>query len=448
MKLSTFILNNIEPILLEWEIFASSIFPSAQKDDSRKLRDYAKKILFVIAKDLNQAQSEEEQTAKSKGLQLHNNTFNTPAEKHGINRMKEGLNMKEMVSEYRALRASVIKLFKETTKGILQADDINDLIRFNEGIDQALTESIASFSDAAEQQSRLFDTLLSTSPDLSYILDLKGRFLYINSAMKDLYKKDTLQLLGTAIYNEAMPPANRVLAYIQDIINTGQKCRGEIEIPTPQGNTRFFEYIFAPVFNKKGEVEAVAGASRNISVRKNAEAQIWQTANYDPLTGLVNRRLFHEKLEQSVKHGKRSNERFALLFIDLDRFKEVNDSLGHNIGDLLLKQTAKRIKKCLRDTDTIARIGGDEFTVILENVPNVEQVQLVTKKILTAVHTPFSIKTHQINISASIGITVSHLDGIEPDILLKNADSAMYLAKKEGGDRLKLYNNILNTGEH
>ncbi len=137
------------------------------------------------------------------------------------------------------------------------------------------------------------------------------------------------------------------------------------------------------------------------------------------MTGLVNRRLFHEKLDQTVKHGMRSNESFALLFIDLDNFKEVNDTLGHNIGDLLLKQTAKRIKECLRETDTIARLGGDEFTVILENAPDVEKIKSLAEKILAAVHTPFFIKKHKINISASIGITVSHLDSVAPEILCK-----------------------------
>lgn len=442
MKLSTFILDNIELILLEWENFAATIFPSEQKENTLKLRDHAKNILLVIAKDLDQPQSNAEQTAKSKGLQIQNNKFDTPAGRHGSVRMEEGLRMDEMVSEFRALRASVTQFFRHATKDKLQANDINDLIRFNEGIDQALTESVASFCDATEQQSRLFETMLSTSPDLSYILDFEGRFLYVSSAMRDLYQRDTLQLLGTSLYNDAMPSANQILAHIQDIIKTGQKCHGELEVPSVWGSTRFFEYIFAPVFNKKGDVEAIAGASRDISDRKNAEAQIWRTANYDPLTGLVNRRLFHEKLDQTVKHCMRSNESFALLFIDLDKFKEINDSLGHNIGDLLLKQTAKRIKECLRDTDTIARIGGDEFTVIFENAPDVEQVKSVTEKILTAVHTPFSIKKHKINISASIGITVSHLDGLAPETLIKNADSAMYLAKQEGGDRLKLYSNI------
>jgi diguanylate cyclase (GGDEF)-like protein/PAS domain S-box-containing protein len=442
MKLSTFILDNMESILLEWEHFASSIFPSAQKDNIFKLRDYAKKMLLVIAKDLNQTQSKKDQTAKSKGLQVPNNSDDTPAKKHGSGRMEEGLNIKEMASEYRALRASVTKLFREATKGKLHANDINDLIRFNEGIDQALTESIASFYNATEQKNRLLETLLSSSPDLNYILDLEGRFLYVNSAMRDLYQKNTLELLGTALYNDAMPPAEQLLGYIQDIVKSGETCRGEIEVPSSQSDTRFFEYIYAPVLNKKGEVEAIAGASRDISDRKNAEAVIWQSANYDPLTGLVNRRLFHEKLDQTMKHGMRSNENFALLFIDLDNFKEVNDTLGHNIGDLLLKKTAKRIKECLRDTDTLARLGGDEFTVILENATNVDHIKLLTEKILTAVNTPFSIKKHKINISASIGIAVGHLDAVAPETLLKNADSAMYLAKKEGGDRLKIYSNI------
>ena len=442
MKLSAFILDNMETILLEWENFASTLFPTAQNENTIKLRDHAKKILLVIVAQLNQYQSNSEQVAKSKGLQLQNDKQDTAAKKHGSGRLEDGFNINEMVSEYRALRASVTKLFRDASKEKIQPSDITDLIRFNEGIDQAIAESVASYSNHAEQNNLLFETMLSSSPDLSYILDLDGKFLYVNRALIELYQIDVHEILGTATYNYAIPAAAIVQAHIQYIIQTGEMCRGEITFQMPSDNPRFFEYIYAPVFNKKGKIEAIACASRDISERRAAEALIWQSANYDPLTELVNRRLFRERLEQTLKRSKRSHKIFALLFIDLDKFKTVNDALGHHAGDRLLKETVKRVNTCIRETDTLARMGGDEFTVILDDIRNVEQVISVAEAILSALRKPFSFRKHKVNISVSIGITLCPQDGTSPDILVRNADQAMYVAKKDGGNQLSFYTSV------
>ena len=439
MNLSEFIVENIESILLNWEEFASNFFPKAQQGNIKRLRDHAKKILLVIAKDLTQFQSQSEQTAKSQGLQTTDDNYDTAADKHGEARMVDGFNINEMVSEFRALRASVTQLFRAAAQEKIQAEDLTDLIRFNEGIDQALAESVASYAFATEKQRRVFETMLSSSPDLSYILDLDGKFIYVNSAMSEFYQEAVRELLGEANYNLTMPPEADIRAHIQYIIQTGGECRGEIVFKTSPDNLRFFEYVYGPVYDKKGRVEAIACATRDVTQRKLAEEKIWQSANYDPLTELVNRRLFHEQLKQTLKHSKRTSKIFSILFIDLDGFKTVNDILGHNIGDILLKQVAKRIKACLREVDIISRFGGDEFTAILDDVSDVQQVLSVTEKILTALHKPFPIKKHQITISASIGIALSPEDGITADTLIKNADMAMYLAKKDGGNRLRFY---------
>ena len=353
--------------------------------------------------------------------------------------MEEGFNINEMVSEFRALRASVTKLFQAANKGKDQTNDIEGLIRFNEGIDKALAESVSEFSQATEQQSRLFETMLSSSPDLSYILALDGTFLYTNQAMSELFKKTAIQLLGTKDYNYAMPTAPEIQSHIEYIKKTGERYQGEIKFPIPDNGTVYFEYIFAPVFDKKGCLEAIACASRDISEKKAAEEKIWQSTNYDPLTELANSRLLREKLDQTLKHSLRSGKNFSLLFIDLDKFKSINDTFGHGVGDLLLKQTAQRIKGCMRDADIISRIGGDEFIVILEDADDIKEVQSITKKVLKTLHKPYSIEKHQITISASIGIALCPQDGVLPDMLIKNADIAMYKAKKDGGNRSSLF---------
>ena len=438
MKLSTFILDNMEPILQEWETFARTIFPTNQMVNTKELRDHAKQMLLVVAADLEQTQSNIEQSEKSKGLAQQHDTKETPAAEHGFSRMEQGFNIREMVSEYRALRATVTKLFGNASRKILPSD-LNDLIRFNEAIDQSLSEAIATYSFSKEKQTRIFNSMLSTNPVLSYVLDLEGTFSYINQAMSNLYQKPAHEILGKAIYNFGMPSIADVREHIKYIIETGEQRHGELSSKDATGKTFFFQYVYAPIFNENGIIEAVAGTSQDITDRKIAEAQSWRNANYDFLTGLANRLMFRDKLEQALKHTKRTNEPFALLFIDLDHFKTVNDTLGHDIGDILLKKTANRICKCIRSTDTLARMGGDEFTVILTEVHDAEQIKIVAEKILSEVRTPFIIKKNSIHISCSIGITRCPQDGMKPDALLGNADKAMYASKKNGHDRLSFY---------
>ena len=436
MNLSAFLIENIELVLQEWENFAKTIFKATQS--KKTLRDNAKQMLLTIVLDMQQAQSKSEQTKKSKGQQLQDDTRETAAGEHGIARMEEGFSINEIAAEYRALRASVTKLWGDAKK-MIHASDINDLVRFNEAIDQSLNESIASYALSKEQQTRHFNTMLSSSPDLSYIIDTEGIILYVNKAMSDLYQKPAHEMVGKVIYDLAKYVTPKERIRIQAVLDTGESCRGDREFQAPSGRDYFFEYIYTPVFDENGKVEAIAGNSRDITERKIAEAEIWKTANYDVLTGLPNRRLFRDRLDQAIKSAKREDKSFVLLSIDLDRFKKINDKLGHGTGDLLLQKAGDRIKACLRDLDTVARMGGDEFTVILPNVSDAEQTKIVTEKILTQLTKPFQIKNQRIDISGSIGIALFPQDGVEPETLLGNADRAMYVAKKLGRNRFSFH---------
>lgn len=437
MNLSTFILDNMEAILQEWESFAKTLFKALQS--KKTLRDHAKKMLLVIALDLQQEQSKLEQIAKSKGQQqLPDDTHETAAEEHGVARWEEGFSINEIASEYRALRASVTKLWGNAKK-MIHPSDINDLIRFNEAIDQSLNESIVSYSLSKEQQTRHFNTMLSSSPDLSYIIDTDGVFLYVNKATSDLYKIPIRDMVGKVIYDLTKNLKPEEQARIQSVLDTGEPCRGDRIFQGPSGRNYIFEYIYTPVFDENGKIEAIAVNSRDITERKIDEEKIYQLANSDALTGLPNRRLFSDRLEQAIKQGRREDKVFALLSLDLDKFKKVNDRLGHEAGDLLLQQVGERIRACVRDIDTAARMGGDEFTVILTNINNAEQTKMVTEKILTELAKPFQIKQQRVDISGSIGITLCPQDGVEPGALMGNADRAMYAAKKLGGNQFSLY---------
>ena len=436
MKLSAFIRGNIEPIIQEWENFAKTLFKT--KQTTKILRDHAQKMLLVIALDLEQEQSKSEQTAKSKGLQQQENSTDTAAEKHGDERFNEGFSILEVAAEYRALRASVTKLWGNIKKTMC-ASDINDLVRFNEAIDQSLNESIDSYSSTKEQQVHHLATMLSSAPDLSYIIDLNGVLLYVNEAMSNLYQKPAHDMLGRVIYDLGNHLKPKQQAPIQSVLDTGKPHHGDRVFYSPSGKKYFFEYIYTPIFDENGKIEAIAGNSRDITERKLAEAQIWQMANYDDLTSLPNRRLFSDRLDQAIKQAMREDKQFALLSLDLDWFKKVNDKLGHGAGDILLKQTGERIKACVRDMDTVARMGGDEFTVILTNIGNSEQVKIVADKILNELSKPFQIKHEFVDISGSIGITLCPQDGIEPNGLLGQADQALYDAKNSGRNQYKMY---------
>jgi diguanylate cyclase (GGDEF)-like protein/PAS domain S-box-containing protein len=194
------------------------------------------------------------------------------------------------------------------------------------------------------------------------------------------------------------------------------------------------------------------GFASDITARKRIEATIRQfnqkleqRAHYDALTGLPNRALFRDRLDQEMKHAAGDGHGMALLFIDLDRFKEVNDLLGHDAGDALLAHAARRISHCLRPGDTCARLGGDEFTVILTGSAEVAHAEQVAQQIIDVLRAPFRIGIEQLNISASIGITLYPGDGANPEQLMRNADHAMYRAKGAGRNRLAFFEPAMQT---
>jgi diguanylate cyclase (GGDEF)-like protein len=178
--------------------------------------------------------------------------------------------------------------------------------------------------------------------------------------------------------------------------------------------------------------------------RKNAEDRLAYLAQFDSLTGLPNRHLFHDRLAQAMAHARRRNTMMAVLFIDLDRFKLVNDTLGHAVGDQLLQAAAGRLQECVRASDTVGRLGGDEFSAILSEVGEPGDASIVAQKIIEALARPFNLEGHETYVSASIGITVFPADGEVAGALIMNADAAMYRAKEQGRNNYQYFTREMN----
>jgi diguanylate cyclase (GGDEF)-like protein/PAS domain S-box-containing protein len=219
-----------------------------------------------------------------------------------------------------------------------------------------------------------------------------------------------------------------------DIHVTGQ-WQGEVWNKHKSG-TEFLEWLSINTIKRdNGDVYRYVALFADITEKKKAEELIWQQANFDGLTNLPNRRMFQDRLEIELKKCHRTKLPLALLFLDLDHFKEINDTLGHDSGDQLLAEAGKRITHCVRDSDTVARLGGDEFTIILSELEELHIIESIADKIIHALNLPFELSNRQVYVSASIGITLFPSDADNVSDLLKNADQAMYLAKELGRNR-------------
>lgn len=189
----------------------------------------------------------------------------------------------------------------------------------------------------------------------------------------------------------------------------------------------------------QGHPELLARSIRYAIERKRAEERLTYLAQYDHLTGLVNRTLFRDRLVQAMARSKRLQQPLGLMLLDLDRFKAVNDTMGHDVGDQLLKAVAERLRDCVREVDTVARMGGDEFTIIVEGLSSEQDICLVARRITESLGEPFNLNGQRASIGVSIGITVYPSDDHEIDELLKHADAAMYRAKQKGGNSFQFH---------
>ena len=231
------------------------------------------------------------------------------------------------------------------------------------------------------------------------------------------------------------------------LVRTG-RWQGELKNRRKSGELYICWLSTNSVRNDAGHVTSFVSVFSDITERKENEKRIHYLAHYDLTTCLPNRALFNDRLKQSLLAAKRYKANLALMFIDLDKFKPVNDRFGHDIGDMLLKEVAQRLRSSIRESDTAARIGGDEFVVLLPGTGSDESVMAIATKVLQEIETPFEIDGHDINISASIGIAVYPDHGEDVRRILKHADNAMYQAKQGNGPSIVLYGDAPKASSH
>ncbi len=276
--------------------------------------------------------------------------------------------------------------------------------------------------------------------------DLQGRFTYVSPRVLDYTGYSSEELVGrTAI--EFMPgeEGQRIRQWLVDHMQPDRSFRDmEHMFLSKTGEVLWMQVSAVPIRDESGRPMGHRGTSRDISELKRSEARISYLATRDPLTELPNRLLFNDRLEQGLIAARRKRDKLAVLFLDLDRFKNINDSLGHHVGDLLLKEVSVRMAACIRKGDTLSRLGGDEFVVTLGGLVQAADAAQVAVKIINALRETLTVGEHQLNTSCSIGISIFPDDGKDSRDLMKNADTAMYHAKEQGRNNFKFFSPEMN----
>lgn len=300
-----------------------------------------------------------------------------------------------------------------------------------------------------ESETRL-RTIIEAEPECVYILDANGHLIQINKAGLSMMEAEHPgQILGKSLQNLLLPDYQAAFKLLHQRIMAGETATLTFEIKGLKGTHRWLETHAVPM-QDDGAIEHLA-ITRDITERKLLEDQVYQLAFHDPLTALPNRRLLNDRLHQTLSVSKRNVFHGAVMFLDLDNFKPLNDRYGHDMGDLLLIEVAKRLRSCVREVDTVARIGGDEFVVMLQGLNSdtgqaTAQARHVAEKIRAALCTPYVLTPStegqspvQHRCAASIGVVLFFGAQVSKDQLVQQADMAMYQAKHKGRNQVHFY---------
>ena len=314
-----------------------------------------------------------------------------------------------------------------------------DITAFRDAEKQLLQQQ-ADLNQARDKLSATMEAL----PDLLFELDETGLYMDVRAHNPAKMVVPPHLFLGRRVH-EVMSEksAREVMACLQEAKATGSSYGRQLRLNTVTSGIRWFELSAARKKSDPGEPVRLIVVAHDVTDRKQNEELIWHQAHFDPLTGLPNRRMFREHLERALLRSAQKNHPLALMFIDLDRFKDINDTHGHDMGDLLLQTAAMRLRSCVRDTDLVARLGGDEFTLVVEGPDNDRRIDAISRDVLARLAEPYHLGAEVEYLSGSIGVTVFPTDGQDADTLIKQADQAMYVAKRAGRNRCERFDPVM-----
>ena len=329
--------------------------------------------------------------------------------------------------ELKNYRDNLVLLVEERTKELLQTNK------------QLLHE--INERKQAEEMIRLQAVAMAAADNGITILDLEGKIFWANPALCEILGCIGTEIIGQSAIDLFFSPSEdeKIISSFKKSLQMRQKWNGEISNQRRDGNSYSVEMYTTPVSNEQGETTHFTTILHDITERLKSQKLLEYMATHDDLTNLPNRLLFSDRVNHAMANARRNKKKIAILFLDLDDFKSVNDAFSHSQGDQLLISISDRISNCLRETDTVSRFGGDEFAVLLENIDKPEDIAQVADKIIYEISLPIEIQETKYSISGSIGISTFPDDGTQTDQLIQNADTAMYRAKDRGKNTYQFY---------
>jgi len=324
-------------------------------------------------------------------------------------------------------------------------DSSNKTIGFR-GVTHDVTERKHA-QEALRQSEEKYRSILENIQEAYFEVDLTGNFTFFNDSLCRITGCSMEELIGTN-YKQFSDEENSKKAFqaFNKVFKTAKPIEGfDWLIIRKNGSKRYIEASVSLKKDSAGNPAGFKGVIRDITERKRIEQELNHMATHDVLTGLPNRLMFSQLLNHAIQSAQRNKKQLAVFFIDLDRFKTINDSLGHEAGDLLLKEMALRFKQSLRNVDVVGRLGGDEFIILIEDFNGLKQVETLAHKILATVIKPMILMGEECRVTASIGISTYPQDGQDEQSLMKNADIAMYFAKEEGKNNYQFYSENIKS---
>lgn len=431
LRLHDFLRSEHDAILEDWEHIDRQLLASARHLSQVDLHNNIPMILKCLADKAELADAE-------------NGKVDIPREGpdgHAQHRWSLGYSLEEVTREYALLRTVILnKLVKHV--GELRE---GELVLLNEALDHAIIQSVITFvaksNKALETERERLQVTLKSISDAVISTDVDGLITYFNPAAERMSGWPREEAMGRPM-DEVLITAHEISSQTLKSLNRDDKNFGhaaEKLLQRRNGEVLPVEETSAPLWNAKGESLGIVTTVRDMSTIRALTSKLSYQASHDPLTDLPNRVLLHEQLEKELANAERHDSRLALLYLDLDMFKNVNDMLGHSVGDELLRQVAKRLQHCVRRTDTVSRLGGDEFAILLVDFDPLSYLGELSHKLAQHLQEPFVLGSDTVELSTSMGVSVYPEDGQDAETLIKHADVAMYQAKAYGRNNVQFF---------